>query len=102
MIEQSELISSFAVNLTFLLSLCLVELGNISAVDIAEEVKSFFWYFLVKEHAGHAYNCVPKVIIVGLVEIPYQTIGRIRARIAEEIVSIVIFDFALYELLVLP
>lgn len=94
-IEQGELVASLAGNLAFLLGLGLVELGNVSAKDVAEVVKSFLGHFLVEEHAGHADDCVPQVVIVGLVEVSHQAIGRVRARIAEEVVSVVILNLAL-------
>lgn len=103
MVHESELVAHLATNISpFLLARLRVELDYFGPVSTADSLQLLLRDLLLQEHASQTYDCCPEVIVVGLVNIAHQSVGRIGARQAKEIIAVVIIDFPSDQLLMLP
>lgn len=72
------------------------------SVNLGQRIEHVFRYFMLKVHASHSYNGIPKIFVVDLIEILHHSVGRVGAGIAKEILAIIVYDFLLNQIFMFP
>lgn len=70
-------------------------------VGLTEGFESFFIQLFLKIHTGHSHDTIPQIIVIGLAQVSYQSIRRIRAWISEKTLGVIVFDLLANDFLVL-